>query len=76
MHACLLDVLHDASNQHIFAITDRIDIDLDGIIEESIKQYRSIVRDFHRCLHIVFEVSLVMHDLHRTATEHIRGTND
>ena len=33
MHSGLLDMLHDAADQHILAVTDGVDIDLDGIIE-------------------------------------------
>ena len=41
MNARFFDVLHDAGDQNIFAIAQRIDIDFSGILEESIDQHRA-----------------------------------
>ena len=48
VHAGLLDVLHDAADQHVLAVAHRIDVDLDGDVEEAVEQHRAVVRDLHR----------------------------
>ena len=37
MYARLFDVLHDAANQHILAVGQRIDIDFNRIVQEAIQ---------------------------------------
>ena len=71
----LLDVLHDAADQHLVAVADRIDIDLDRIVEEPIEQHRAVVRDLHGIGHVGAQVVLVKDDLHGTTAEHI-GRSD
>ena len=48
VHARLLDVLHDAADQHVLAVADGIDVHLDRHVEEAIEQHRAVVRDAHR----------------------------
>ena len=36
----LLDVLHDAADEHRFPVACTIDIDLDGVVEEPVEQHR------------------------------------
>ena len=38
MHARLLDVLHDAADQHFFAVGDAVDVDLDRVGEVAIEK--------------------------------------
>ncbi len=40
MHHGLLDMLHDAADQHIFAIADVIHVYFDGVVEETVQQNR------------------------------------
>jgi hypothetical protein len=40
VHAGLLDVLHDAADQHLLAVADRVDVDLDGVVQEAVQQHR------------------------------------
>ena len=75
MNACLLDMLHDAANQHHFAIADGIDIHFNRIVEEAIQQHRRVVGDADRGLEVAAQILLVIDDLHRPAAEHIRRTH-
>ena len=43
MHAGLFDVFHDACDQHLLAIGDRIHVHFDGIVQEAVEQHRRIV---------------------------------
>ena len=38
MHSCFFDVLHDAANHNFFSIADRVNVDLYGIIQKTVKQ--------------------------------------
>jgi hypothetical protein len=48
VNTCLFDMLHDGANHHFLAVTDQIDIDLDGRIQEVIQQHRAVIADFDR----------------------------
>ena len=76
MHAGLLDVLHDAADQHFLAVADRVDVDLDRVVQEAVEQHRRIVADLHRLAHVALEVALLVHDLHRAPAQHVRRPHD
>ena len=37
VHAGLLDVLHDPADRHALAVAQRVDVDLDGVLEEAVE---------------------------------------
>ena len=71
MHARLLDVLHDATNQHHFAVADSINVDLDRIVKEAIQQNRCVVRDADRGLEVALQVGFVVDDFHRPPAQDV-----
>ena len=71
MHARLLDMLHDAANQHHFAVADCIDVDFNRIVKEAVQQHRRIVRDADRGLEVATQVDFIVDDFHRPAAENI-----
>ena len=45
VHARLLDVLHDAADDHLAgAVADGVDVDLGGVLEEAVDQHRPLGR--------------------------------
>ena len=42
MDAGLLDVLHHAADVHLGAVAQRVDVDLDGVLEEPVDQHRML----------------------------------
>ena len=40
VHAGLLDVLHDAAEEQLGAVVERVDVDLDRVVEEAVDQHR------------------------------------
>ena len=42
MDARLLDVLHDAADQDVLAVADRVDVHLDREVQEAVEQPREI----------------------------------
>ena len=72
MNTGLLNVLHDTADHNISAVTDGIDIHLDGSIQEVIKQNRAVIGDQHRVTHVAHQFGFVIDDLHGPATQHVR----
>src|SRR5262245_5710038 len=70
-------MLHDAADDDgPCRIGYRIDVEFEGVFEEAIDQYRSIVRHVHRARHVAIERALIEHDGHPTSAQHIRWTDD
>ena len=40
MDAGLLDVLHDAAEEQLVAVEERVDVDLDRVVDEAVDQHR------------------------------------
>ena len=47
MNSSLFDVLHDGTDHHLVAVRDTIDIDFDGLIQESVQQNRGVITGDH-----------------------------
>ena len=66
-------MLHDAGNNHLPTITNRIGINLNGIGQVFIDQHRMLVRGLHCRFHVCEKACLIVYDLHGTPAQHIRG---
>ena len=75
MYARLFDVLHDAANQHHFAVADSVHVHFNRIVKETVQQYRRIVRNADRSLEVATQVGFVVDNFHRAAAENIRRTH-
>ena len=71
MDSGFLDVFHDPADIDICAVTQRVDIDLDGIVQEPVNQHRIVAGDDDRIAHIALQIGQVMHHFHGPATKHI-----
>ena len=84
MDAGLLDVLHHAADDHVVAVGDHVDVDLDGVGQELVDQDRRVLLAVPRAARLSrrdasIAVSTkcsspdgVVDDLHRAAAEHVR----
>ena len=72
--AGLLDVLHDAAEVELGAVEERVDVDLDRVVEEPVDQHRVLRADLRRARSDVARrsVVVVVDDLHAAAAEHVR----
>ena len=75
MHASLFDVFHHAGNDHIFSIADAVDVNLNGIFEESVDQHRLSLCNGKGLGNVPFKLDIVVANLHRPATKHKAGTH-
>ena len=73
MDAGLLDVLHDAAEVELGAVVERIDVDLDGVLEEPVDQHRVLGADVGRLGDVGLERGVVVDDLHAAPAEHVGG---
>jgi hypothetical protein len=67
-------MLHDAANDHHSAVANRIHIDLDGVLEKFIDQYRQTGRRGKGPLYVSLQALVIKDNFHGPAPEHIRGT--
>ena len=81
MDARLLDVLHDAAEVELGAVVERVDVDLERVIEEAVDEDRRdpatlLGGGTERTLDVARELLLGVDDLHATTTEDVRGTHE
>src|SRR5699024_10343694 len=73
-----LDVFHHPAEEEFLAVIDRIDVDLDGLVEEPVDedrggQDRVFGGDPRRPGDVVDEVVVVVHDLHPPPADDVGG---
>ena len=71
MDAGLLDVFHDAADDHLGSVTERIHVDLDCFIQKLVDQDRMFRRGLNRGMHITPQIVHIVDDLHRATTQHV-----
>ena len=71
MHAGLLNVLHDSGDMGVAAVGQRIHIDLDRVLEETVEQQRMLLVRLDVGLEVGGEVVDRVTDLHRPAAEDV-----
>ena len=76
MYAGLFDVLHHTGDNHPLAVADRVDVDFRGVFEKPVDQDRLPLRDDKRFADILFELLLVVADLHRPPAQHVARTHE
>ena len=67
----LLDVLHHRRDVHLLAVTERVDVDLGGVLDEAIDQHRAA----HRRHRGAQARDVVTHP-HRASSEHVRRPHE
>ena len=76
VHAGLLDVLHDAADDHALAVAHGVDVDLDRVVQELVDEDRMVGRDLERFADELHEVLVVVHDAHGAAAQHVRRAHE
>ena len=70
VHTCALDVLHDAGDQDVSAVTDRVDLTLQTI-EVAIHQHRLVRAGMHSIAHVPLKFLSTRDDGHSTPTDDV-----
>ena len=74
--AGLLDVLHDTAEVQLVAVVQRVHVDLDRVVQESVDQDRPGRADLGRLLDVRGQPRLVVHDLHAAPAEDVRRPDE
>ena len=69
MDTCLLDVLHHRGDMRLTSVAERIDVDLDRVLDEPVEQHASLHMGRHRGADLLGRVA----DPHRPPAQHVRG---
>ena len=69
--AGLLDVLHHGGDVDVLAVAERVDVDLDRVLDEPVDEHGA--RDGG---HRLAQLLVVVTDAHRAAAEHVRGADE
>src|SRR5215813_6650229 len=75
MNSCFLNVLLDTCNDAGGLVSQGIDIELCGLLEELIDQHWTIRSKADSSAHIPLKRIFVVNDRHRSTTQHITGTD-
>jgi hypothetical protein len=76
VHAGLLDVLHDPADVQLGAVVQRVDVDLDRVVEELVDHDGVLGARLGDPGDVVVERGVVVHDLHAAAAEDVRGPHE
>ena len=68
-------MFQDASDDDVGSVAHTIDVDLDGVVEETIDQDRIAFRRVERRAELRLELALIVDDLHRAPTEYVTRTH-
>jgi hypothetical protein len=74
--ARFLDVLHDAADDDVLAITDGVHVCLERVFQEAIDQHRPVFAHASGRLEVEPQRRLIVHDLHRAPAQHIRRPHE
>ena len=76
MDAGFFDVLHDAGDDYIFGVAERVDIHLDGVLEEVIDEHWPLLGILDGLFHVLRDCIGIVGDDHGPAAEHITGPDE
>ncbi len=85
MHTGLFDVFHDAADVQLVTVEQRVDVDLDRVLQELVDEQRRRQAPGHhrvglgfveRAVHILFELRVVVDDFHAAAAEHVARAHE
>ena len=76
MDAGFFDVLHDAGDQHVFAVGQAVHVDFGGVFEEAVDQHGALLREGHGFTHVLANGVFFVGDDHGASAEHVAGTHE
>ncbi len=71
--ARLFNVLHDARDQHVLRIAQRIHVHFHCVLKEVIHQYRPLLRVLHGFAHVARHGLRIIRNHHRAPAQHVAG---
>ena len=77
MDAGFLDVLQDSGDGHVLAVGERIDVDLDRVLEVAVEQDGAVAEGLDGIAQVAVAVEpfAVVDDLHGAPAQHVGGAD-
>ena len=75
MDAGFFDVLHNAGDDHVLAVGERVDIDLGGFFQKMIDENGALLGVLDGFFHVARNRFIVVGDDHGASAEHVRGAD-
>ena len=72
MDAGLFDVFHDSADVDLVAVAERVDVDLDRVLQKPVDQHRVFGREFGGAGDVALQGVVVVDDFHAPAAQHVR----
>ena len=76
VHAGLLDVLHDPADPDVLAVAERVDVDLDRVLQEAVEEDRGALARGRVALEVVQQPVGRVDDLHRAPAEDVARAHE
>ena len=76
MDAGFFDVLHDAADDDVFAVGERVHVNFDGVFEEVVDEDGAVLGIFDGLFHVADDGFFVVGDDHGASAEHVRRTDE
>src|SRR5204862_2019500 len=73
--AGFFDVLHNAGDDHVLAVGERVDIDLGGFFQKMIDENGALLGVLDGFFHVARNRFIVVGDDHGASAEHVRGAD-
>ena len=76
MHAGVLDVLHDPTDDAAGAVCNSVDVGLERVFQKAVDEHRVFRRDARGFHEVLAQRAVVVDDLHRAPAEHVGGAHE
>ncbi len=76
MDAGLFDVLHDAGDDDVCAVAERVDVDLGGVFKKVVDEDGAVLRILDGGGHVLADFCVVVGDDHGAAAEDVAGAHE
>ena len=74
MYSGKFDMLHNCRNKCMISVADSIGFTFQGMVQETVDQYRTVRRHAYSSFHITFHTLIVVYDFHAASAKDIRRT--
>ena len=75
MHTRGFHVLHESADFHFLAVTYRINVHFNGVVQEVIQKHRAVFAHHNGFVHVAHQFLTVMHDIHGAAAQNVARTH-
>ncbi len=71
VYACKFNVFHNCGDKCVGAVTDRVSLAFQGMVQETVDQDWTVRGHTDGSIHVVFHALVIIYDLHPASAEYI-----